>query len=140
MIKIVLFLFLATCLLPPSAYAAGLIRDAEIEDTLREYSNPIFTAAGLKPSAINIYIVQDDSLNAFVAGGANLFLHTGIILATKTPDMLLGVIAHETGHIAGGHLATQAPCLWCRNHRSPGLSHSRTIGASTAGTVMNSCR
>ncbi len=92
-------------LLPAIAHAGGLIRDAEIEETLHDYANPIFKAAGLKPSAINIYIVQDDSLNAFVAGGQNLFIHTGLIMETKTPDMLLGVIAHETGHMAGGHLA-----------------------------------
>lgn len=84
---------------------AGLIRDAEIEATLRSYSDPLFKVAGLKASAIHLYIVQDSSLNAFVAGGSNLFIHTGLIMASPTPDMLLGVIAHETGHIAGGHLA-----------------------------------
>lgn len=96
---------LTILLLAPLPAHAGLIRDAEIENTLRSYADPIFKAAGLKPSAINIYIVQDDSLNAFVAGGSNLFLHTGMIMATKNADMLLGVIAHETGHISGGHLA-----------------------------------
>lgn len=89
----------------PLASQAGLIRDAEIEATLRDYADPIFRTAGLKPSAVNIFLVQDDSLNAFVAGGQNLFLHTGLIMETKTPDMLIGVIAHETGHMAGGHLA-----------------------------------
>lgn len=93
------------------AYAGGLIRDAEIESTLRDYATPLFKAAGLKPSAIHIYMVQDDSLNAFVAGGQNLFLHTGLIMEMKTPGMLLGVMAHETGHIAGGHLAKGAEKL-----------------------------
>ncbi len=87
------------------AHAAPLIRDAEIEHTLRLYADPILKAAGLKPETVNIYIVRDDSLNAFVAGGANMFIHTGLIMAADTPDMLLGVMAHETGHIAGGHLA-----------------------------------
>ncbi len=94
----------ALLLLSPPAHA-GLIRDAEVEATLRDYADPIFKAAGLKPSAIHIYIVQDDSLNAFVAGGQNLFIHTGLIMAMKNPGMLMGVMAHETGHIAGGHLA-----------------------------------
>lgn len=92
-------------LTPNGAYAVPLIRDAEIEYTLHSLANPIFKTAGLKPSAVNIFIVQDDALNAYVAGGSNLFIHTGLIEACDTPDMLLGVMAHETGHIAGGHLA-----------------------------------
>ncbi|NBX04260.1 MAG: M48 family peptidase [Alphaproteobacteria bacterium] len=87
------------------AFAVSLIRDAEIEHTLRQFADPIFQAAGLKPSSIRLFIVRDSSLNAYVAGGANMFIHTGLITATTTPDMLLGVMAHETGHIAGGHLA-----------------------------------
>lgn len=81
------------------------IRDAEIEELLRDYSNPIFRTAGLEPSALDIYIVNDSSLNAFVAGGQNMFINTGLILASDEPNELIGVIAHETGHIAGGHLA-----------------------------------
>lgn len=87
------------------AFALSLIRDAEIEHSLRLYSDPIFKAAGINDRAVNIFIVQDDALNAYVAGGANMFLNTGLIMAAETPDVLLGVIAHETGHIAGGHLA-----------------------------------
>lgn len=88
-----------------SAHAVPLIRDAEIEHTLGVYGAPLFRANGLKPSAVNLYIVQDNRLNAYVAGGANMFLNTGMIMACETPDMLLGIMAHETGHIAGGHLA-----------------------------------
>jgi predicted Zn-dependent protease len=90
-------------LIPQHSYA-GMIRDAEIEDYLRELSTPIYSAAGLNPSQVRMFIVQDDAINAFVAGGANMFLHTGLITETQTPEMLLGVIAHETGHISGGHL------------------------------------
>ncbi len=87
------------------AHAQSMIRDAEIEKTLRDYSNPIFAAANLNPADIRIVIVQDPSLNAFVTNGQRLYLHTGLILAADTPNELKGVIAHETGHIAGGHLA-----------------------------------
>lgn len=82
----------------------SLIRDAEIERTLRGYIDPIVTAAGLSPSAVSLYIVNDPSLNAFVAGGQNIFINTGMIMTLDTPNQLKGVIAHETGHIAGGHL------------------------------------
>lgn len=84
---------------------AGLIRDAEIEQTLRMYTDPLLISAGISPKNVRIFIVQDDSLNAFVAGGMNIFINTGLILNTSKPSMLLGVIAHEIGHIAGAHLS-----------------------------------
>lgn len=88
-----------------NANAQSLIRDAEIENVIRHYSDPIFVAAGLEPKDIKIYLVNDKSLNAFVTDGQKMFLHTGLILEAKTPNQLKGVIAHETAHIAGGHLA-----------------------------------
>lgn len=87
----------------PSAYAQGLIRDAEIEDTLRVYTNPLLQAAGLNPADVDLYIVSDSSINAFVAGGQNIFVHTGLLMAADNPNEIIGVLAHETGHIAGGH-------------------------------------
>ena len=87
------------------AFARAGIRDAEIERILRGYSDPLFKAGGLDPKAVNIYIINDPSLNAFVTGGQNVFIHTGMITELDTPNELKGVIAHETGHITGGHLA-----------------------------------
>lgn len=81
-----------------------LLRDQEIENTLRTYGRPIFEQAGLSPETVRFILVQDDRLNAFVAGGQNIFVNTGLILETETPDELVGVLAHETGHIAAGHL------------------------------------
>lgn len=88
-----------------NASAQSLIRDAEIEETLRLYTEPLLRAAGLDPDDVTIYIVNDPSINAFVAGGQNIFVHTGLILAADNPNEIIGVLAHETGHIAGGHLA-----------------------------------
>jgi predicted Zn-dependent protease len=90
---------------PASARSVSLIRDAEIETTIRTYSAPLFEAAGIDPEAVEVLIVDAPSLNAFVAGGQKIFVHTGLLIATDTPNQLIGVIAHETGHIAGGHLA-----------------------------------
>lgn len=87
------------------------IRDAEIEQTLRTFSTPIFKAAGLVPENVKIFVVQSDDINAFVAGGQNIFIYTGLIKMMESPDMLIGVIAHETGHISGGHLARGAEQL-----------------------------
>ena len=83
----------------------NLIRDAEIESTIRTLVVPIWRAAGLDPNSVEIMIVQDHSLNAFVAAGQRIFLNTGLIMRTETPNQLIGVLAHESGHIAGGHLA-----------------------------------
>jgi predicted Zn-dependent protease len=87
------------------AASISLIRDAEIEATLQQIAGPIFDAAGLGRDSVQIYIVSDSQLNAFVAGGMNLFLNTGLIMRTEHAGQLAGVIAHEAGHIAGGHLS-----------------------------------
>ena len=96
--------------LPGQAAAQGrpekleFIRDAEIEHILRTFATPIFKAAGIDPDSVDIILVKDQTINAFVAGGMNLFIHTGLMMECDNADQLLGVIAHETGHIAGGHL------------------------------------
>jgi predicted Zn-dependent protease len=88
-----------------SANAAGLIRDGETESLLRAYAKPIFTAAGLGSQGIKIHIVNDRAFNAFVVDGHNMFMHAGTLMNSKTPNQIIGVIAHESGHITGGHLA-----------------------------------
>lgn len=83
----------------------NLIRDAEIEGLMRLYSRPIFKAAGINPSSVRVYLIADPTINAFVAGGQRIFIHTGLISRSPTPNAVIGVLAHESGHIAGGHLA-----------------------------------
>ncbi|WP_395662039.1 M48 family metalloprotease [Aestuariivirga sp.] len=82
-----------------------LIRDAEIEGLLRLYTRPIFKAAGINPKSVKVYIINDQRINAFVAGGQRIFVNTGLLMQSDTPNEVIGVLAHETGHIAGGHLA-----------------------------------
>ncbi|MEM7121835.1 MAG: M48 family metalloprotease [Pseudomonadota bacterium] len=84
----------------------SILRDAEIEDTIRVYADPLFVAAGLDPQSINIHLVNDRSLNAFVSNGRNMFMFSGLLMSTDDPNQIIGVIAHETGHIAGGHLVS----------------------------------
>jgi predicted Zn-dependent protease len=88
-----------------SSLAQGILRDEEIEHMLREFGDPIFEAADLNPQDVSIYLVGDPSMNAFVSGGQNIFFFTGIITAAEEPIELKGVMAHETGHITGAHLA-----------------------------------
>ena len=93
--------------LPVHAQQARMsfVRDAEVESLLREYLNPLLRAAGQPSSAVRILLVDDRNFNAFVSPGRRMTLHTGAIIDTNTQNELNGVIAHETGHIAGGHLA-----------------------------------
>ena len=82
----------------------NLISDAEIQHTIRTFAEPIFTAAGLSTESVQVQIVNNRSLNAFVAGGQRIFIFTGLLTEADTPEQIMGVIAHETGHISGGHL------------------------------------
>lgn len=96
-------------LAPSHAEAQGrqlrFVRDAEIEEIIRAYSNPMFEAAGLNAESVDVFLINDDSLNAFVAGGMNMFLHTGLLQEADDPLQVMGVIGHEAGHIAGSHIA-----------------------------------
>lgn len=90
---------------PAHAQGLPLIRDAEIEALLNDYAQPIFRAAGLGTGRVAVRIVKNDNFNAFVVDGRNVFIHTGALLMAKTPNEVIGVLAHESGHIAGGHMA-----------------------------------
>jgi predicted Zn-dependent protease len=82
-----------------------ILRDAESEALLREYTRPILRAAGLEKQNIQMVIINDSAFNAFVADGRRIFVNYGAIMQSETPNQLIGVLAHETGHLAGGHLA-----------------------------------
>ena len=82
-----------------------VLRDTEAESLLREYTRPILRAAGLEKQNIQIVIINDSSFNAFVADGRRIFVNYGAIMQSETPNQLIGVLSHETGHLAGGHLA-----------------------------------
>ena len=87
-----------------TAYAQGIsiVRDAEIEALVKEYAAPIMRVAGLPPGAIEFHLVNNKTFNAFVTG-RDMFLHTGLLLKSEKPGEVIGVIAHEIGHIVGGH-------------------------------------
>ncbi len=82
-----------------------ILRDTESEQLLREYARPVLRAAGLEKQNIQIVIINDSAFNAFVADGRRIFVNYGAIMQSETPNQLIGVMAHETGHLAGGHLA-----------------------------------
>jgi predicted Zn-dependent protease len=90
---------------PANAQGLALIRDSEIEALLSDYARPIFKAAGFGSGRVSVRIVRSDTFNAFVVDGQNVFVHTGLLMQADTPNQVIGVIAHESGHIAGGHMA-----------------------------------
>ena len=99
---------LLTCALPARAQGdMGLLRDTETEEMLRSYETPLARAAGLNPVP-KVWLIGDNEINAFASygdGGENIFIFSGILLWLKKPNELIGVMAHETGHIAAGHLS-----------------------------------
>ena len=89
---------------PTQAKSPLVIRDAEIEGNIRLFVNPLLQAVNIPPSSVTIRVLDDPSLNAFVTSSRRMFLHSGLLEEAETPEQLIGVIAHEIGHIAGGHL------------------------------------
>ena len=71
-----------------------IIRDAEIEQLLREYSQPILRAAGLAQQNVQVTIINDRSFNAFVMDGKRIFINAGALMDAKVPNEVIGVLAH----------------------------------------------
>lgn len=86
------------------AHAQSLLRDAETESLFHDMSAPLVKAAGLNPRDVQFALVNDDSINAFVVGGQTVYIHSGLIQAADNANQVQGVIAHELGHIADGHV------------------------------------
>jgi predicted Zn-dependent protease len=113
-LRILCVVFAVCTAFMPRAHAQdsiSFLRDAEIEHTLRVWMTPVWKAAGLDPDAVHVYVINDPTLNSFVAGGQNIFLNSGTIQKAQSPNQLIGVMAHETGHIAGGHLARKTQIM-----------------------------
>lgn len=90
--------------IPAHAQGFGILRDTETEEMLRAYEAPLARAAGLPPESVKTLLVGDPSINAFAMQPANLYICAGMLLWLRTPNELIGVLAHETGHISGAHL------------------------------------
>jgi predicted Zn-dependent protease len=131
----VIALVTASTLVMAQAHAeAGppVIRDAEVEQLLKDYTQPILRVAGLTQQNIQVVIINDRSFNAFVADGRRIFVNAGALLDADTPNQIIGVLAHETGHIAGGHLARLREQLAAATTQSI-LAMIIGIGAMVAG-------
>ena len=126
-----------TSAIPAGAQQRGIsvVRDAEIEGLIADYVRPILKAAGLGRSGIEIVLVNDSSFNAFVAG-RRIFMNTGALMTAETPNEIIGVLAHEAGHIAGGHQQRLRDQL-ARAQTMAVISAILGAGAVAAGSMTN---
>ncbi len=130
----------AGAMLPAFAQSSqnrSFIRDAETEALIQDYIRPIFKAAGIRSDSVELFLVDDPAFNAFVASGQKMVINTGAIIDSKTPNELIGVLAHETGHLAGDHqsqLREQAD----RANQMATLGALAGIGAAIAGSASGS--
>jgi predicted Zn-dependent protease len=90
------------------AAAQSILRDAETEALFNDISRPMIIAAGLSPNTVKVVLINDDSINAFVVGGQTVYIHSGLLKAADNVNQVQGVIAHELGHIADGHVVLQS--------------------------------
>ncbi|MGO9484471.1 MAG: M48 family metalloprotease [Rhodomicrobium sp.] len=120
-----------------SAQSISLIRDAETEALIAEYTGPIFKAAGVASHNIKVHLIDDKSFNAFVISGQHMFINTGAIMQSETPNQLIGVIAHETGHIRGGHNA-RLSALMEKMQTAALLLQVLSLGAMVGGAATGS--
>ncbi len=126
----------AILMLAPLGAASGASRtvqiyDAEVEDTIHLYAKPVLRAAGLPAGSVRVHLIRSDVPNAFVSSGRHLFLTTELLRTTRHPGQLIGVIAHELGHISGGHLSQLDAMLY--KARTPAML--TTIAAVALGVL-----
>jgi predicted Zn-dependent protease len=103
-LRLALLITLSFAISARPAMAQSILRDAETEALFADISRPILQAAGLRPENVQVVLIQDKSINAFVAGGQIVYIHSGLIAAADNANEVQGVIAHEVGHITGGHV------------------------------------
>jgi predicted Zn-dependent protease len=107
-VRLTMLIALSFAALVQPAAAQSILRDAETEALFRDMSRPLIEAAGLRPENVKVVLVGDRSINAFVAGGQIVYVHSGLITAADNANEVQGVVAHELGHITGGHVISGA--------------------------------
>lgn len=127
-----IFVFLLSLFFATGAHAVSLINDTEIERVVTELVRPIATAAEIPENRLRVHIVRDDDFNAFVMGGDDVYIYTGLLTQIKSPDALQAVIAHELGHTIGGHMAQMSSRMAAEMQRAM-LIQALGIGLMVAG-------
>ena len=123
---------LATVVLGTPLHAEEVLRDAETDALFKDVARPLIVAAGLTPASVNIVLVADPEINAFAANGQNVYIYSGLVENADNVNWLQGVIAHELGHIAGGHNVRTGEAVGRATHISI-LSLIAAVGLAAAG-------
>lgn len=123
--------------IPARAEGLPILRDTETEQLLRDYTRPILRVAGLEKQNIQVVIINQNVFNAFVADGRRIFINHGALMQSETPNQIIGVLAHETGHLAGGHLARMREQL-AQAQTQMIIAMLLGVGALAAGARSNS--
>ena len=127
-----IFVCLLSIFFATGAHAVSLINDTEIERVVTELVRPIASAAEIPDNRLRVHIVRDDDFNAFVMGGDDVYIYTGLLTQIKSPDALQAVIAHELGHTIGGHMAQMSSRMAAEMQRAM-LIQALGIGLMVAG-------
>ncbi|WP_447582217.1 M48 family metalloprotease [Anaplasma marginale] len=99
-----IFTLCSALILSPDALCMRVFRDSEVENVMKKISAPLFAAANVDPSSVKVFVVDDYSINAYVSSDGDIFVHKGLILFSKDPSVIAGVIAHEIGHMSQNHI------------------------------------
>ncbi len=118
--------------MPIASHCASLISDTQTQRLLTELVSPLARAADIPENRMKIHIVKDDDFNAFVMGGEDIYVYTGLLKQIKTPSALQAVIAHELGHTLGGHMAQMSDRMSAESKRAM-LIQALGIGLMVAG-------
>ena len=127
-----IFVFLLSLIVAIPSMGASLINDTETERVIGELVAPLARAANIPDGRMKIHIVNDEDFNAFVMGGEDIYVYTGLLKQIKTPNALQAVIAHELGHTLGGHMAQMSDRMNTEMKRTM-LIQALGIGLMVAG-------
>ena len=117
---------------PVQSQGLSVIRDTEIENILQQWAEPVLETAGLSNDQVRIVLINSPEINAFVAGGANIFIYSGLVLQAEYPEEVIGVLAHEVGHITGGHLIATRDAMEKASYQS---ILATVLGIGAAGAI-----
>ncbi|QKX02289.1 M48 family metalloprotease [Wolbachia endosymbiont of Dirofilaria (Dirofilaria) immitis] len=96
-----------------NTYSINIIGDSEVEAMVKELAQPLFSAAGVDSDQVKVFVVNDDSINAFIIDNNNIFIHLGLLRYSTEPYVLLSILAHEIAHISAGHILQMSGAIGC---------------------------
>ncbi|MDR1333794.1 MAG: M48 family metalloprotease [Holosporaceae bacterium] len=131
-------IFLLAIFVATSSYSRAnlsIVRDAEVEEFLLELVKPIFKAAGLQSKSAKVYVINSDSINAFTIGNGYIFINLGLLLKFENPLHLLGILCHETAHVAAGHIERQIAVMQRSSNNCTWAMLAGILGAIFTGSA-----